>query len=206
MDINTTTNESMWKIATGALPVLVAMAKGLKIFIEWLEYGTMHKLKHMDKNFSEYFKDEEKALLKKRIREVARFRLTGYKDPVLQKRLIYVWSRANMNLPGLWAIHIGRYLVLDGKRFYFDFTSTAFIKKRRLFRILGLIYLAYAIIPWVIFFNEDAAVFPLWATATITFLIAFISIMFFISFPSDKQTRNMNGQLLKVDLKEYGKQ
>uniref|UniRef100_UPI001B305DB1 hypothetical protein n=2 Tax=Erwiniaceae TaxID=1903409 RepID=UPI001B305DB1 len=84
----------------------------------------------MDNEYKDYLGEEERTLLKKRIREAIGTRLCGVSNPRVKRRLIYIQNRTDIHLPSLLAGHIGKFLEEDGKRFYFKFTSKAFRRKR----------------------------------------------------------------------------
>lgn len=130
-------------------------------------------------------------------------RLAGVSDPTIKKRIIYVLNRSEIRLPPFWANHIGKYLEDDGKRFYFNFNSSKFRKKRIFFRVISMIYILYAIMIWWVYFYDD--ILPLWLVVISSISLSIISVFCMGLFPSNKFLQGMNGRIIKVDIKEYRK-
>lgn len=202
--MNTLTDENTWKIIAAAFPVIASVLQSIRFLINWLKDGSLYKLKKLDKEFSEYLYDsEEKKLLNKRIIEGVGSRLAGVSDPNIKKRIIYVLNRSEIRLPPFWANHIGKYLEDDGKRFYFNFNSSKFRKKRIFFRAISIIYTLYAIMIWWVYFYDD--ILPLWLVVISSISLSIISVFCMGLFPSNKFLQGMNGRIIKVDIKEYRK-
>ncbi|GME47326.1 MULTISPECIES: hypothetical protein [unclassified Pantoea] len=202
--MNSLTDETTWKIIAAAIPVIASVLQSIRFLINWLKDGSLYKLKKLDKEFSEYLCDsEEKKLLHKRIIERVGSRLAGVNDPTIKKRIIYVLNRSEIRLPPFWANHIGKYLEDDGKRFYFNFTSSKFRKKRIFFRTISMIYMLYAFMIWWAYFHDN--ILPLWLVLISSISLSIISVFCMGLFPSNKFLQAMNGRIIKVDIKEYRK-
>ncbi|WP_072209187.1 hypothetical protein [Pantoea stewartii] len=204
--MNSLTEETTWKILAAALPVIASVFQAIRFIMNSLRDGSLYKLKKIDKEFSKYLGDsEENKLLKKKIVAGVGARLCGVNNPVIRKRLVYVLNRSEINIPPFWAVHIGRYLEFDGKRFYFNFSSKKFLNKRAFFRFMSLVYFLYAIFIWWVYFYDDNLSLPLWSVIIFSILLTCVSFFCFGLLPSNKYFQGMNGSLVKVDVSEYKK-
>ncbi len=174
-------------------------------FLNWLKDGSLYKLKKLDKDYKIYLGQEEKKLLKKRINEVVSSRLVGVNNINIKRMLMYVLNRSDLKMSKFKAGQIGKYLVCDGKRFYFNYKLKSFWWRRALLRMAGCIYMLYMIIPWVFYVKKIGMNLPLWVVIILTILFGVFSLFCFFSLPTNKDMRNMNGQLLKVDIAGYAK-
>ena len=173
--------------------------------LNWLKDGSLYKLKKLDKDYKLYLGQEEKKLLKKRINEGVSSRLVGINDIKIKRMLIYVLNRSDLRMTKFKAAQIGKYLVFDGKRFYFDFKVKSFWWRRSLLRIAGFIYMFYMIMTWVFYAKNIGINLSLWVVIILTIIFGILSLFCLFSLPTNKDMRTMNGQLLKVDIVGYAK-
>ncbi len=160
----------------------------------------------MDNEYKDYLGEEERTLLKMRIREAIGTRLCGVSNPRVKRRLIYIQNRTDIHLPSLLAGHIGKFLEEDGKRFYFKYTSKAFRRKRLLNMFISAVYFIYGVMFSATFLlRVGENTHPWWMILVSSLLIVF-SLIFLTLTPSRKALQGMNGKLLKIDMSDYRKQ
>ncbi|PWK94293.1 hypothetical protein C7431_11128 [Pantoea allii] len=203
--INFFLNEAIWKTLGTVIPVMAPVIRGLWLFYVRMKEGPIYKLKKMDNEYKNYLGEEERTLLKKRIRAAIGTRLCGVSNPLVKRRLMYVQNRTDIHLPSPIAGHIGKFLEEDGKRFYFKFTSKAFRRKRLLYRFFGAVYFIYGVMFFATFLLRVGENTHPWWMVPVSSLFFIFAIIFFILTPSDKAMQGMNGKLLNIDMSAYRK-
>lgn len=199
-------NEEIWKAFGLVIPVMAAFFRGLWLFYVSMKEGGVYKLKKMDNEYKDYLGEEERTLLKKRIRAAIGTRLCGVSNPRVKRRLMYVQNRADIHLPSLLAGHIGKFLEEDGKRFYFKFTSKAFRRKRLFYRFFSAVYFIYGVMFFATFLRRVGENTHPWWMIPVSSLFIVFSLIFFTLTPSRKALQGMNGKFLKIDISDYRKQ
>lgn len=196
-------NEQFLKTTAALLPVAAAAWKTLSLIVKWVRNGKLLKLKYIEKEYGLYLEDDEKSFLIRRIRDMATSQIVGVSNPRIKKRLIYVMNRSDLNLPSLWAANIGRFLVFDGVRFYFDTTAKGFKKRRRQSRVISVAYYFYSAMPLIVHFNQAAPFISLPLAIVLSLTLAVLATFLLFSYPSKKQAMSLNGSMLRIDARNY---
>lgn len=192
----------LWKTIGSSLPMLIAILKGCQYIYQTLRNGRIVKLRSLYKEYGEHLSCDDKKLISKILNKKIMAQIVGVTNDINRNGLIYIMARCDLNMPIYKISLLSKYLMFDGKRFYFSM-SRGYKIKRWVALLTGIVYLYLCYDSLLDVYCYMPSFHLVYFEMMFSVIFFMVSVFMLTVYPSLKRIQSINGKMLKVDSYKY---
>lgn len=194
--------DDLWKAMVSSLPIFIAISKGCQYMYQALRNGRIVKLRNLHREYGEHLSCDDKKLISKILNKKIMTQIVGVANDIKREQLIYIMSRCDLNIPMYKVSLLSKYLMFDGKRFYF-LMGRRYKIKRLVSLLTGFVYLYLAVSSLHDIFNYMPYLRAVYVDMIFSVICFIVSVFMLTVYPSLKKIQKINGRMLKINGYEY---